>query len=86
MLGAEQVQRLAARRAEPVLQAAGGIIKAGMDHLAAARAGLRPDLRAGLQDQHLASGAGECAPDRQPDHAGAHHHAFDIGHACRARV
>ncbi len=82
MLAAIVIEHVAAGDAEPGLQAAGGVVDAGMDHLAVARGDLAADVIGGFQYQGLAPGLGQGARDGEPHHAGADDNGFHaFGHA-----
>ena len=57
-----------------------GIVDAGVDHLAVARATSRCRCLRRLEDDHLAAGQRQRARHRQADDAGAHHDAIDPLH------
>ena len=66
--------------AEPRLEAAGGVVDAGMDDLAVARRGLFPDAALRLHDQHRAAGQSQRAGDREADDPGADDGDIEIAH------
>ena len=78
------VERVAAGDAEPRLEAAGRVVDAGVDHLAVARARFRADGFGGLDNHHLAAGAGQSPRHGEADDTGADHHRIDrFAHARR---
>ena len=79
-LGAVAIEELLAGNAEPRLEAALGIVDAGMDHLAVARAGLGADGVRTLQDDHLEPGHGQPARAGEAHHTGPDHDAVDPLH------
>src|SRR5881394_2438887 len=74
---AVRVEKLTACDAEPLLDAAGRIVDAGVDHLGVARRGLLADRGILLEHDHLAAAERELTPDREPDHARADHDGVD---------
>ena len=80
-VGAIAVKEPLAGDAEPGLEAAGGVVDAGMDHLAVARAGLGADGVGTLEHDGLEPGHGEPARAGEAHHPGAHHDAVDALHA-----
>ncbi len=74
------VQRPPAGDAEPRHQAAGGVVDAGVDHLAVARGRFGADRLRGFQHDHLAPRLRQRARHREADHPGSHHHAIDLVH------
>ncbi|MNQ55865.1 hypothetical protein D3C85_699690 [compost metagenome] len=75
---AEGVEALLALHAQLRLEAAAGVIDAGVDHFGIARADARADTFCGFEHNHFAPAHGHRPGDRQPDHTGPDHHAIDI--------
>ncbi len=87
-LGAIAVEPFPPLDADLGLEAALGVIEAGVDDLAVARAGPGADQPLGLQHHHVAAGHGERPRDREAHHARADHCDFDLVHSafhCRLR-
>src|SRR4029077_3327713 len=80
VLAAIGVEPLAPLDAAPVLEAAGRIIEAAMDHLAVARGGLETDRVGAFEDDDLMARERQCPRDRQADHPGADDDRFDLVH------
>ncbi|MOA22557.1 hypothetical protein D3C78_1431200 [compost metagenome] len=76
--GAIGVQQMLAAHAQARLQAARGVVDAGMDDFGIARAGAGADGLGGFGHQHFAAGLRQRARDGQADHARADHDAIHI--------
>ena len=80
VLAAVMVQGLFAADAHPRHQASGGIVDAGVDHLAVARRGDGADALSRFQHDHLAAGLGQPARDRKADDASTNNDALNLVH------
>ncbi len=65
------------RHTEPGFQTVCGVIDAGMDYLAVARAGFRTDRVRPFKDDDFAASHGKAARHGQTDNAGSHHNTID---------
>ena len=84
MLGAIGIEQVAALDAKPRLQTAVRIVQPGMNHLAVAGRGLGAELALFLDDQNFVAGPRQGARNRQANHPGPDHDAFDgIAHRDR---
>jgi len=72
------VQRGPARDAQPRLERARGVVDAGVDHLAVARARPGSNRPFALEHHDLAACEREGARHREADHASADHHGIDF--------
>ncbi|KAG0745147.1 hypothetical protein G6F24_015949 [Rhizopus arrhizus] len=75
---AVRVQQMLAAHAQAGLEAAGGVIDAGVDDFGIARAGPGADGFRGFGHQHFAAGLGQRAGNRQADHPCADDDAIDV--------
>ncbi len=83
-LGQIRVEQIAAAAAEPRLQAARGIIEAGVDDLGIARTGFGADFARRFQHHDLAADDRQGAGDGEADDAGTDDGAFAcLGHDLR---
>ena len=74
------VELLSPRHAEPRFQRAGGVVDAGMNHLAVARASARADGAGAFQNHCFQAPLTKRTTDGQADHSGADHHCVDFVH------
>ena len=80
VIAAIAVERVLAADAHPRHQAAGGVIDAGVDHLAVARGGHGADALGRLQHDHFAARLRQPPRDRKPDHARSDDDAINLVH------